>query len=122
MSEKQVTVELDDQHLYDGAVYGPGPVTVSESLAKILQASHERVVKNRGSGPVIKPHGVMTGVLPGTEGPGSNIFTPADAVKQREASEAAANAEKTREDLAKKAASEPRTAQAPPAPVGVVKK
>lgn len=106
--DKSIPVDLDEQHLYYGVVYGPGRVTVKDQeTADALKASHDRVVAARGKGPVVKVNGIATGILPGTEpGAGVNTFSPADAVKQREASEAAAQAQQAQEDAAKKAARE----------------
>lgn len=92
--ETKEDVTLDEQHLYNGVVYGPGTVNVPESVAKVLRASHERVLKHRGRGPTLKVNGIMTGILPGTEANhgihGANTISPEDVAKQREASEAAA--------------------------------
>jgi hypothetical protein len=108
VADKTFSVNLDDQHLFNGVVYGPGSVTVdNEDVAKALRASHDRVVKARGAGPVVRPNGIATGILQNTQGSlGANTFTPADAVNQRDASEAAANKQKDEEDASKKAAKE----------------
>lgn len=100
------TINLDDQHLYNGVVYGPGAVSVDdEVIAVALRASHDRVVKARGDGPTVRPNGIATGILQNTLGSfGANTFSPADAVNQREASEAAANKQKEKEDADKAAA------------------
>lgn len=109
-NKPKLTVDLDEQHLFEGIVYGPGRVDApDERTAKVLSDSHARVVKNRGDGPVVKVNGIATGILRNTQPVhGPNTFSPADATKQYEASEAASAKNKKEDDDARKAAKDDR--------------
>lgn len=84
-------ITLDESYIFEGAVYGPGAIDVKDDrIAKALTDAMKRLQGLRDRGPIIKPNGIMTGILPGSEtSQAPNGFTPEDLRNQREASDKA---------------------------------
>lgn len=106
-----VEIELDEEFMHHGKIYGPGKLTVEDDgglkatdIARDLQRSQDRVRNSRRPGQaVLRPNRTITGIQPGTELDDhiSNALSPEDVSKLREDANKEAE-ERAAEDAARK--------------------